>query len=163
MKKLIFVLALILFGAGLYAQNSAYTKEIYKDYGTFRLVTDEGNVVSLSAFVTIQEEELVIHEKEVLSKKEMKQLQYEEPEIEYHYELYLVSKSIYQGDSTNTWITKLKIYVDGEDVLINQFPDGHTLSIGLEPTLIYTHHCLNQFCDFELTWERAIYEPRIRK
>ena len=42
MKKLIFVLALILFGAGLYAQSSAYTKEIYKDYGTFKLETDDG-------------------------------------------------------------------------------------------------------------------------
>jgi len=163
MKKLIFVLALILFGAGLYAQNSAYGKEIYKDYGTFRLVTDEGNVVSLSAFVTIQEEELVVHDKEVLNKRELKQLKYEIPEIEYHYELYLVSKSVYEGDTTNTWITEFRLFVDGKDVQINQFPDGRTLSVGPEPTLIYTHHDTNGFIEFELTWGRVIYEPRTRK
>lgn len=163
MKNLMFVLALMLFGAGLFAQNSAYTKEIYRDYGTFKLETDDGNIVSLSAFVTIEEEESVVHEKEVLSKKEMKQLKYEEPEIEYHYELYLVSKSVFEGDSTNTWVSGLRIYVDGEDVLSEQFPEGYTLSIGTEPTLIYTHHCPDRYCDFELTWERAIYEPRIRK
>ena len=163
MKKLIFVLALILFGAGLYAQNSAYGKDIYNDFGTFRLETDEGNIVSLSAFVTIDEEINVIHEEEGLNKRELKQLKYEEPEIEYHYELYLVSKSVFKGDTTNTWITEFRLFVDGEDVQINQFPDGRTLSVGPEPELIYTHHDTNRFCDFELTWERAIYEPRTRK
>lgn len=163
MKRILFVLALILFSIGLNAQNSAYTKEIYRDYGTFKLETDDGHVVSLGAFVTIQEEELILHENESLSKKEMKQMQYQEPEIEYHYELYLVSKSIYEGDSTNTWVKGLRIYVDGENTLSEQFPEGITISIGTEPTLIYTHHCENQFCEFEVTWERAIYEPRIRK
>lgn len=163
MKKLFFALALILFNVGLFAQNSAYAKEIYRDYGTFRLVTDEGNIVSLSAFATVQAEELVVHEEVVLNKRELKQLKYEEPEVEYHYELYLVSKSIFEGDTTNTWVHKLKIYVDDEDVLINQFPEGFTMSVGTEPTLVYTHHDTNKFCDFELTWENAIYEPRIRK
>ena len=163
MKRLIFILALILFGGGLFAQNSAYTKEIYEDYGTFKLETDDGNIVSLGAFTTIDEEKNVVHVKEGLNKKETKQMQYAEPEIEYHYELYLVSKSIYEGDSTDTWVKGLRIYVDGKDVLINQFPEGMTLSIGLEPTLVYTHHHTNQFCEFEVTWERAIYEPRTRK
>jgi hypothetical protein len=149
--------------AGLSAQSSAYNEEIYKDYGTFRIETDEGNVVSLSAFITVNEEEKVVHEEEIVKQKAFKQSKYKEPEIEYHYELYLVSKSTYQGDSTNTWVQNLKIYVDGEDVLINQFPDGKTLSIGLEPTLVYTHHCLDRFCEFELTWERVLYEPRTRK
>ena len=160
---MILFLALILFGAGLYAQNSAYTKNIYRDYGTFRLVTDDGNIVSLSSFVTIQEEQQAIHREEVVKQKALKQLKYEESKTKYHYELYLVSKSVYQGDTTKTWVHRLKIFVDGEDMLKNQFPDGQILSVGTEPTLIYMHHSVNKFCEFELTWERAIYEPRIRK
>ena len=165
MKKLIFVLALMLFGGGLFAQNSAYSKEIYKDYGTFKLETNEGNIVSLGAFTTITEEEGVVHEIDmnVGSKRNVKENLQMPPVTEYHYELYLVSKSIYESDSTNTWVKGLRIYVDGEDVLAEQFPEGYTLSVGTEPTLIYTHHCEDTFCEFEVTWERAIYEPRIRK
>jgi hypothetical protein len=165
MKKLIFVLALILFGAGLYAQNSAYTKEIYKDYGTFKLETDDGHVVSMGAFTTIEEELNTVHVPlETGGKRSLKNKKLEMmPVFEYHYNLYLVSKSMFEGDTTNTWVSGLRIYVDEEDILENQFPDGMTLSIGTEPTLIYTHHCENEFCEFEVTWERAIYEPRIRK
>ena len=165
MKKLIFVLALILFSVGLSAQSSAYSKEVYKDYGTFKLATEEGHVVSLGAFTTIDVEENVVHEIDmnVGSKRNVKQNLETMPTTEYHYELYLVSKSVFDGDSTNTWVKGLRIYVDGIDILGNQFPEGMTISIGVEPTLIYTHHCDNQFCEFEITWERAIYEPRTRK
>lgn len=165
MKKLIFVLALILFGAGLYAQNSAYTKEIYEDYGTFKLVTDDNNVVSLGAFVTIEEELKSVHMSiESGGKRSAKNKNLENmPQWEYHYEIYLISKSIFEEDTTNTWVTKLKIYANGEEVFENQFPDGFTVSIGTEPTLVYTHHTTEQHCEFELTWERAIYEPRTRK
>jgi len=165
MKKLIFILALILFGGGLFAQNSAYTKEIYKDYGTFKLESDEGNIVSLGAFTTIGEEMKIVHNPiESSGKQSMKNKNLEKmPVFEYHYELYLVSKSMFEGDSTNTWVKGLRIFVDGKDILMNQFPDGMTISIGVEPTLIYTHHCDNQFCEFEITWEAAVYEPRTRK
>jgi hypothetical protein len=163
MKKLIFVLSLILFGVGLNAQNSAYGKEIYKDYGTFKLETDDGHLVSLGAFTTIDEESKIVHvDMNVGSKRNVKE-NLGIPVTEYHYELYLVSKSVFEGDTTNTWVSGLRIYVDGEDILENQFPDGMVVSIGTEPTLIYTHHCENEFCEFELTWERAIYEPRTRK
>ena len=165
MKRILFILTLLLFGIGTYAQSSAYTKEIYKDYGTFKLETDDGHIVSLSAFATIEEEQVAIHENEVQSMKSRKSVKISPPkyETEYHYELYLVSKSVFEGDTTSTWIKGLRIYVDGEDVLAEQFPEGYTLSVGTEPTLIYTHHCEDTFCEFEVTWERAIYEPRIRK
>ena len=159
------VLALFLFSGGLFAQNSAYNKEIYKDYGTFKLATEEGNIVSLGAFTTITEEKNVVHEIDmnVGSKRNVRENLQTMPVTEYHYELYLVSKSIFEGDTTATWVKGLRIFVDGVDILENQFPKGMTVSIGDEPTLIYTHHCENEFCEFEITWEAAVYEPRIRK
>lgn len=156
MKKLIIFFLFLLLSIGLYSQNSVYNKKIHKDYGTWSVRNDE-HIISVCAFVTIEIENDVIHENELEKAKIVA------PEIKYHYELYMVSKSIYEGNTTNTWLYGMRIYVSGNDVLINQFPDGFLISIKTEPTLIHTHHSYKTDVEFEITWEKSIYEPRIRK
>lgn len=156
MKKLIIFFLFLLLSVGSYSQNSAYNKTIHKDYGTWSVKNGE-HTISVSAFLTIQKEEFVNHENDYKKTKEITS------EVGYHYELYIVSKSIYNGDTTNTWLYGVKIYINGEDMLINQFPDGFVASIKTEPTLIYIHHANNKDIAFEIKWEKAIYEPRIRK
>lgn len=156
MKRLIIFFLFLLLSIGSYSQNSAYNKKIYKDYGTWS-VRNEEHIISVSAFVTIEIETDVIH------KNEEEKAKIVDPEIKYHYELYLVSKSIYNGDTTNTWLYGVNIFVNGENVLVNQFPNGFVTSIKTDPTLIHTHHAFNKDVEFEVKWEKAIYEPRIRK
>lgn len=156
MKKLIIFFLFLLFNVSLFSQNSAYNKIIHKDYGTWSVINGE-HLVSVSAFLTIEDETVVIHE------NEEEKAEIIENETKYHYELYLVSKSIYNNDTTNTWLYGVKIFVNGEDVLVNQFPDGFIISIKTEPTLIHTHHAFNKDVKFEVKWEKATYKPRIRK
>jgi len=148
---------------GLSAQNSVYSKTIHQDYGTW-MVRNGDNIVSISAFSTIEEVDPDFHEDRGVQYRELKQ----EKAVKispttYYYELYMVSKSVYEGDTTNTWLYGTKIFVNGDYVLENQFPDGFVISIKTEPTLIHTYHSLNSDVNFEVTWEKSVYEPRIRK
>lgn len=154
----------MLFSVSVYSQNIAYSKTIYQDYGTFR-IEDNGNIISLNAFCTIELKEENIKYQEPVRLKESKIQKLAAINIiqNYHYELYLVSKSVFEDDTTNTWLYGTKIFVNNEYVLENQFPDGFIISIKTTPTLVHTHNTTNKHVEFELTWEKAIYEPRIRK
>jgi len=46
---------------------------------------------------------------------------------------------------------------------LHQFPDGFVASISTIPTLIYTYHSIKPDVEFEIKWEKSVYEPRIRK
>jgi len=166
MKKLILFLITVYMCIGLNAQNSAYGKTIHQDYGTFRVSDDNGNVVSFSGFVTIEKVDPLTHRDDVQyqSMKMQKNAKLKiEPETMYHYEMYLVSKSVFEGDTTSTWLYGVRVFINGEDVLINQFPDGFIVSIKTTPTSIHTYDSNSQNVKFELKWKKAIYEPRIRK
>lgn len=155
MYKLIIIFLFLLFSVNSYSQNSAYNKTILKDFGTWSVENGE-HLVSVSAFLTIEKEIDVIHENE----KEKAEIVY--GETKYHYELYIVSKSKYNGELTNTWLYGVKVYINGENIYEQQFPDGFLASIKTDPTLIHTHHAFDKDAEFEVTWEKAIYEPRIR-
>jgi hypothetical protein len=170
MKKLILFFITLFLCAGLSAQNSAYEKTIHEDYGTFRMETDDGNVISVGAFTTIEIVDPTAHnDDEVLDVTlNLKQgggdsKRKELPVPEYHIDIYLVSKSIYDGEGTSTWLDGVKIFIDGKDVRGEQFPDGFLVSVKTEPTLIHSHHTRYKNVDIEIIWETAIYEPRIRK
>lgn len=142
------------------AQNSAYGKKIYQDYRTWT-VEVEKNSVSISAFCTVEEIDVVINLG--MQYRELKKEKNKNPETLYSYEIYFVSKSIYDGDTTNTWLYGTKVFINNEYVLNNQFPDGFIILIKTTPTLIHTHRSKDYDVKFNVTWEKAIYEPRIRK
>lgn len=166
MKKLILLFIVLLFDVGLSAQNSAYEKNIYKDFGTFK-VADGDNIISVSAFVTIEKVDSATHEDDVTQYQQYQTLKEQKKPIVtkelYHYEVYMVSKSVYEGEKTSTWLYGTRIFVNGEDILSNQFPDGFVVSIKTEPTCIYTYHSDKTDIKFEIKWEKSVYEPRIRK
>jgi hypothetical protein len=164
--RIIIVLILLLITFFLCAQTSAYNKIIYRDYGTFKLVSGN-NVISISAFATIEEIDSAIYVNDIqnntLQVQKMQKNVIIEPKTLYHYELYLISKSIFERDTTSTWLYGTRIFVDGEDVLANQSPNGFVVSIKTTPTSIYTYYSGRPDVKFEIKWEKAIYEPRIRK
>lgn len=168
MKKILFYLIAILFSTGVFAQTEAPVKKIYRDLGVVRIDKPDG-VVSVGAYITIEKEYIYDHvqnnirevKQEVYNKK-----RYEQelaPEMVYHYEIYFVSRSIFDDDTTSTWIHGLKIFVDGKQQLIKQFPEGFMTSIKTEPTLVYTHHSESDDVYFNIEWDKILYEPRIRK
>ena len=167
MKKLILFFITIFLVAGLHGQKSAYEKEVLQDYGTFRMETEDGNVISVGAFTTIEFVDPAIHNDDVISVTKQTKLNKKSEAIlelpEYHIDIYLVSKSIFEGEETSTWLDGVKIFIDGEDVRGVQFPDGFLVSVKTEPTLVHSHHTRNRNIDIEIIWETAIYEPRIRK
>lgn len=158
----------LLFGLGLWAQTEAPVKKIYDDLGVVRIQKPDG-VISVGAYITIEKEYIYDHvqnnirevKQEVYNKKKYEQEL--EPEMVYHYEIYFVSRSIFDGDTTSTWIHGLKIFVDGEQQLMKQFPDGFMASIKTEPTLVHTHHSESDNVYFNIEWDKILYEPRIRK
>ena len=163
MKKLLLFFISLFLLVNLSAQNSAYSKTIHEDYGTW-MVRNGDNIVSISAFSTVEVVDSEYHRDLGIKYREIKQEKAVKisPQT-YHYELYLVSKSVYEGDTTNTWLYGTKIFINDEYVLENQFPDGFVISIKTTPTLIHTHHSKNLDVRFEVTWEKSVYEPRIRK
>jgi len=158
---ILILLSMVLF---LNGQTSAYSKTIYRDFGTFKVVSGQ-NVVSISAFATIEKVDPATHFDEVIPNniKPIKEQKNVVPEKLYHYELYLVSKSIFEGDTTSTWLYRTRIFISGVDMLLHQFPDGFVASISTIPTLIYTYHSIKPDVEFEIKWEKSVYEPRIRK
>lgn len=127
------------------------------------MVKDGENMISISAFCTVEIGDPNFHENKGVQYRELKQEKIVKPKIICVYELYMVSKSVYEGDTTNTWLYGTKIFVNGKYVLENQFPDGFVISIKTEPTLIHTHRSTNTNMDFDIKWEKSVYEPRIRK
>jgi len=170
MKKLILFFITLFLVVGLYAQNSAYSENILKDYGTFKLETDEGNIISVGAFTTVElvnpthhdgNDELNVTLKLKKGAGNSKQQELLVPE--YHIDIYLVSKSVFEGEGTSTWLDGVRIFIDSVDIRKDQFPDGFLVSVKTVPTLIHSFHTNNKSVDIEITWETALYEPRIRK
>lgn len=142
MKKLIFIICLLLFSFNMCGQQ--YNKEIYLDYGTWS-IPHGNNLIAVRAYVT-------------------REVFYEKQSNYYRYELILESKSRYSGYLTKTWLYNARVFINGVEVTRDQFPQGFIASIGVEPTMIYWYKTpINTNIRFYIEWKDAIYEPRIRQ
>lgn len=112
----------------------------------------ENNIVSLNAFVTVEED---IDYKNIKTKKTKC----------YKYNLYLKSNSKYNDELTSTWVYGGRVIVNNEEITSKQFPEGFIILVGVEPTLIYSYETDKKDNNLNLgiTWDNAVYEPRIRK
>jgi len=126
-------------------------KSLHEDYGTW-VMEQAGNTISLKAYVTVEEETNC----KTLTKLDT---------ICYKYKLYLVSKSKYKGDVTSTWVYGGRVVANKVELTSKQFPEGFIILVGVKPTLIYTYETNNKDNNINLgiTWDKAVYEPRIRK
>lgn len=159
MKKFILLLLMTLFSTCLvFSQEQEIQeqqKDVYSDFGTFKL-SHEDNIISVSAYVTIEDiVDTIRHSKTKSNYIELDSL--------YLYDIYLVSKSVYNGDTTSTWLYGVRIFVNDKNILADQFPEGFTRSIKTTPTLIYSYRSKEPNNKFNVTWEKSVYEPRIRK
>lgn len=121
------------------------------NYGDW-VMKHEDNTVSLNAFVTVEKN----FDCENIKK---------DSTVCYKYSLYLRSNSEYNNELTSTWVYGGRIVVNKEIVTQKQFPDGFIILVGVEPTLVYSYETDKKDNNLNLgiTWDKAVYEPRIRK
>ena len=159
--RIIVVLALLSMAMFLNGQQLKANQKIHQDFGTWSIDDGYGNKVAIQAYATV---ELITqyptnsYEKQSL-----------EPYQIQRYELYLVSKSIYLGKLTNTWIYGSRVFIDFNNGLgkiemtAEQFPDGFILSINTEPTLVYWYEIEPVLgLGMYVSWDNAVYETRTR-
>lgn len=151
MKKVLLGMLFIFLVFNLSAQE--YGKKIlYHDYGTWRLDVGEGNEIAVHAYVTRQK--VIKFENEALIQKTVSNIP------RYRYELMLKSKSIYEGKLTNTWLYETRVFINDIEVTKEQFPNGFTIAISTEPTLIYWYFSKITVIKFRVDWANSTYEPR---
>jgi len=155
MKRILIILIGLLFAITINGQtniNRPENKPIYKDYGTWTLDV-EGDKVGVRAYIT--------KEPVYLATKKQYAQQYAPKSPTYRYELYLESKSIFRGNTTNTWLYNSRVFINGVEVTREQFPTGFTVSVDISPTLVYWYEVASENLDMAITWENAIYENRV--
>jgi len=156
----------------LNGQNAEPKESKHQDLGTWVMPnTDVGVKVSITAYSTFSQHEEKRIDKEIMAKQNIYKLNSTQQEIQYVnkmiycYRLYLISNSIYQGDSTGTWIYNARIYINDVDVTNGEFPDGFPAYIQGEPTLLYEYDTTNpkELVNYSIKWESATYENRITR
>lgn len=158
MKKIIGFIFFILLFQLTYSQN-IINKDTYQDLGVWNVKFQENNL-SLSAFIKIYETSKKEKDVQYLSLKNKKTKNFEIVETIYRHELYLKSNSVIDGDTTNTWIYNVRVYIDDVEITKDQFPNGFILLIKTEPTLIYWYDSPEQNVNMYIKWEKAVYENR---
>jgi hypothetical protein len=142
MKKIFSLIILILLTLNLFTQTQS--KSQYKDFGTVEISNENNNIISIKASTTV---ETFIDENDANY---------------YRYELILESKSYYNGTKTSTWLYNTKIFINTTEVTKNQFPDGFLILINIKPTTVYWYETYEtDGIEFNITWEKSIYETRI--
>jgi len=159
--RIIIILGLLSMAFFLNGQNLTPTQKVHQDFGTWSIDDGQGNTVAIQAYTTV--EEIKKYPTNSYEKQSM------DAYVIQRYELYLVSKSVYKNNKTNTWINGARVYIDFNDGLgkremtVEQFPQGFIMSITVEPMLVYWYEIepvdgLGMY----ISWENAIYETRIR-
>jgi hypothetical protein len=148
MKKLLFV---IVFLFGVIALNAqSYDKSMkVEDFGTFERNISPANKILITSYVTKQK---------ILPTGEYIQRQKTVTDLpKYRYELILISKSMFAGKITKTWIYNAKVFIDSTEMTKQQFPDGFTAIIETTPTVIYWYETNLDTINIKINWKNSIY------
>ena len=93
--RVVVILILLSMAMFLKGQDLVGNQKVHQDFGTWSIDDGQGNTVGIKAYCTI---ELIERYPNAYQKQSG-------PELIQRYEMYLVSKSVYLGNSTNTWVT----------------------------------------------------------
>lgn len=155
MKKLIIIFLLFFISSITIAQIYSDKKLLHQNFGVWKYNIDKNNTIAVHGYVTKQK--ILRSNNYQVKQKTISSLP------EYRYELKMISKSIHNGDTTSTWLYGVRVYINGNEVTSDQFPDGFLVSIETKPTLIYWYETSGDNVVFEVKWINSIYEPRIIK
>jgi hypothetical protein len=132
----------------LNAQSYSIKKTV-KDFGKFDREVSSNDKISISSYITKQK---------ILPTPNFEQKENSVVELpKYRYELVLRSNSIYNGDTTKTWIYGAKVFIDTLEVTQKQSPDGFTAIINIEPTTIFRYDSSLDTINIKITWKSSMY------
>jgi hypothetical protein len=148
MKKLFFIFIVLLGFINLNAQSYDIKIKVVADE-TFNFEVSRNDKISITSYITRQN---------ILTYANQEQMQKTVSDLpKYRYELVLLSESKYNNEITKTWIYNAKIFIDGIEVTREQFPDGFTALINVEPTIVYWYVSSRDILDMKITWKNSIY------
>ena len=80
----------------------------------------------------------------------------------YRYVFYLkmISNSHNRGYLTSTWLYNTRIYVNGNEVTLQQSPNGFTSYIRTTETILYSWYTNDINLNYSVKWDDAVYDPR---
>jgi len=144
-RPLFFVI--LMFTSFLTLNAQSYSKkEMVKDFGKFDHEVTSNDKISISSYIT----------KQIISANSVEQKQILELP-KYRYELVLKSNSIYNGDTTKTWIYGARVFIDTLEVTREQSPDGFTAIINTEPTTVFRYDSSLDTINIKITWKSSLY------
>ena len=140
---------MFLFGFLALSAQSYDKKVKVEDFGNFERNVSASNKILITSYVT---------KEKILSTPEYVQREKTVIEIpKYRYELVLVSKSMFGGKLTKTWIYNAKVFIGDAEMTKQQFPDGFTAIIETTPTVIYWYETSLDTINVKITWKNSIY------
>jgi hypothetical protein len=75
----------------------------------------------------------------------------------YRYELMLYSKSTINNKVSEIGLTGIKVFINGVEATREQFPNGFTMKISTEPTLVYFKETSDDKIDIKISWAGVEY------
>lgn len=142
MKKIILTLLILLLSFMLIGDGA---RQIYRHFGTVNFNKGYNTKVSIEAYIT----------KKVIDDYNRKSL----VEYKYIYEVMLVSHSLHNGVLTNAWLDGTRIFLNGRETSAKTYPNGFTVLVKQEPTVIYWLEMDDIAPNITIRWASAKYEP----
>ena len=122
-------------------QNSGI---IFRDLGSYYHAFNDGSYLRIYAYIV---------------KKPNNSEYYSQ--YKYEYVLTAISESYNNTRICETWLYNNRIYMDNDEITMNQFPNGTTTYISTSPTPIYSWFTNeNTIGSFYMKWTNAVYENR---
>jgi hypothetical protein len=138
MKKILIII-LLLFGFVVLSAQS-HSKSKVEDLGTWDKEISEMNKISISSYITKQENQISTNQNIV--QKQINDLP---------------SNSMYNGQLTKTWLSGARIFIDTLEVSREQSPYGFAAIINTTPTVVYRYDSNLDTINIKITWQSSLY------
>ncbi len=150
MKRKYVILTTLMFFIALVSSGQSFSKkEKFRDFGSLNVLDAGNSKIIIESYVTRQN--ILTHSNYEQKIKTVSELP------KYKYELILISKSFYNGISIKTWIFGAKVFINDIEVTREQFPEGFSVIIETEPTIIYWYETNADSVNFKISWQSSDY------
>lgn len=148
LKRYLLTMFLLIFGLIVLKDSTAQiTKQapqqtfVYRDLGTYKVNYNDGSSIAIHGYIT-----------------KGKNNDYYNHQYKNKFVLVAESKSVYGGYYTETWLYGTRVFLNGEEVTVQQYPQGMTAYIKTSPTVIFTWYTNdNDVGKYLMTWEGSAY------